>query len=86
MNQDFCLRKPTTKAIELKCDDKCVVQNKIYRIAAIRIISTITLKKKLRNKLCFILYCDDDKSKKEKIFPADYLLTLNEDFIVIMDD
>ena len=54
------------KASELRKGDICIIKNKIYKITAIWVVPTLT-KNTLFHKLRFVLYCDDDKSKKNYI-------------------
>ena len=76
VNQNIVLKKETIKASELRKDDKCIVKNKIYKITDIGLISTI-LTNKIHNKLRFSLYCEEDKSKINTIYPKDYQLELD---------
>jgi hypothetical protein len=81
VNQNVVLKKETIKASELRRGDMCIVKNKIYKINAIWIIPTLTTNG-LHNKFRFILYCEEDKSKIERIYPHDFQLELDENSYV----
>lgn len=85
VNQNVVLKKETIKASELRRNDMCIVKNKIYKITAIWFaptLETIGLQHKFR----FILYCEEDKSKIEKIYPADFQLELDANSYVEMEN
>jgi translation elongation factor P/translation initiation factor 5A len=83
MTIDDVLKKQTIKAIELKKGDICIVKNKIYKITAIWFTPEMT-KNGLHHKFRFVLYCEDDKSKIEIIYPADFQLELDANSYVEM--
>ena len=85
VNQNVVLKKETIKASDLRKNDMCIVKNKIYKITAIWFaptLATIGLQHKFR----FILYCEEDKSKIEKIYPADFQLELDANSYVEMEN
>jgi hypothetical protein len=84
VNQNVVLKKETIKASELRRGDMCIVKNKIYKINAIWIIPTLTTNG-LHNKFRFILYCEEDKSKIERIYPHDFQLELDMNSYVEME-
>jgi hypothetical protein len=77
VNQNVVLKKETIKASELRKSDMCIVKNKIYKITAIWFAPTLTT-----NGLHFILYCEEDKSTIERIYPHDFQLELDENSYV----
>jgi translation elongation factor P/translation initiation factor 5A len=84
VNQNVVLKKETIKASELKKNDMCIIQDKIYKITAIWFaptLETIGLQHKFR----FILYCEEDKSKIERIYPVDFQLELDMNSYVEME-
>ncbi len=81
VNQNVVLKKETIKASELRRGDMCIVKNKIYKIIDILFVSTQTTNG-LDNKKRFILYCEEDKSKIERIYPHDFQLELDENSYV----
>lgn len=66
----------TKRASELRKGDICIVKDKIYKITAIWVVPTLT-KNASFHKLSFVLYCDDDKSKTEKIYPNNFELEID---------
>ena len=85
VNQNVVLKKETIKASELKRNDMCIIQDKIYKITAIWFapeLATIGLQNNFR----FILYCEEDKTKIEKIYPADFQLELDANSYVEMEN
>lgn len=64
------------EASELRKGDKCIVKNKVYKITAIWIIPTLTTNG-LYHKNRFVLYCEDDKTKTEKIYPNNFELEID---------
>jgi len=84
VNQNVVLKKETIKASELRGGDMCIVKNKIYKITAIWIIPTLTTNG-LHNKFRFILYCEEDKSTIERIYPHDFQLELDMNSYVEME-
>lgn len=76
-------KKETIKAIELRKNDMCIIQNKIYKITAIWFDPILT-SNGLHNRFRFVLYCEEDKSKIEKIYSAEFQLELDENFYVEM--
>lgn len=64
------------KASELRKGDKCIVKNKVYKITAIWIMPTLTANG-LFHKKRFVLYCEDDKTKTEKIYPIYFELEID---------
>ena len=64
------------EASELRKGDKCIVKNKVYKITAIWIIPTLTTNG-LFHKNRFVLYCEDDKTKTEKIYPNNFELEID---------
>jgi len=68
------------KASELRKNDMCIIKNKIYKITSIWTMST-TIKHK---KLCFILYCEEDKSRIDIFYPEHIELELDEKSFVKM--
>ena len=85
VNQNVVLKKETIKASELRRNDMCIVKNKIYKITAIWFAPTLATIG-LQNSFRFILYCDEDKSKIEKIYPADFQLELDANSYVEMEN
>ena len=85
VNQNVVLKKETIKASELSKNDMCMVKNKIYKITAIWVAPTLATIG-LHNKFVFILYCEEDKSKIEKIYPADFQLELDANSYVEMEN
>ena len=84
VNQNVVLKKETIKASELRRGDMCIVKNKIYKITAIWFEPTLTTNGLIHN--CrFILYCEEDKSKIEKIYPHDFQLELDMNSYVEME-
>ena len=62
-------------ASEIRIGDKCIVNNKIYKIISIQIAKTNKIRKLLR----FILYCEDEKIKLERMYPENFELnSINE--------
>jgi translation elongation factor P/translation initiation factor 5A len=55
-------------ASEIKIGDKCIINNKIYKIISIWIVRTNKIRKLLR----FILYCEDEKIKLERTYPDQF--------------
>lgn len=64
------------KASELRKGDKCIVKDKVYKITAIWIIPTL-IANGLFHKRSFVLYCEDDKTKTEKIYPNNFELEID---------
>jgi hypothetical protein len=64
------------KVSELKKDYKCIIKNKVYIITAIWIVPTLTTNG-LYHKNRFVLYCEDDKTKTEKIYPNNFELEID---------
>ena len=85
VNQNVVLKKETIKASELRKNDMCIVKNKIYKITAIWFAPTFATIG-LHNKFRFILYCDEDKSKIERIYPVDFQLELDANSYVEMEN
>jgi hypothetical protein len=83
INQNVVLKKETIKAIELRKGNICIVKNKIYKITAIWFAPEMTTNG-LQNNFRFILYCEDDKSKIEKIYPDNFQLELDANSYVEM--
>ena len=81
VNQNIVLKKETIKACELRRNDMCIVNNKIYKITAIWITPTLTTNG-LHNKFRFILYCEEDKSTIERLYPHDFQFELDENSYV----
>ena len=81
VNQNVVLNKKTIKASELRRGDMCIVKNKIYKITAIWIIPTLTTNG-LIHKFRFILYCEEDKSTIERLYPHDFQFELDENSYV----
>jgi len=81
VNQNVVLKKETIKASELRRGDMCIVKNKIYKITAIWFAPTLTTNG-LHNKNRFILYCEEDKSTIERIYPHEFQLELDENSYV----
>jgi len=75
--QNIALKK-TIEASELRKNDMCIIKNKIYKITSIWVIRSTTR----YNKLCFILYCEEDKSKIDIIYPEILQLELDENSYV----
>ena len=84
VNQNVVLKKKTIKASELRRGDMCIVKNKIYKITAIWFEPTLTTNVLIHN-WRFILYCEDDKSKIERIYPHDFQLELDMNSYVEME-
>jgi hypothetical protein len=84
VNQNVVLKKETIKASELRKNDMCIVKNKIYKITAIWFMPTLTTNG-LHNNFRFILYCEEDKSKIEIIYPHDFQLELDMNSYVEME-
>jgi len=76
VNKNVVLKKETIKASELRRGDMCIVKNKIYKITAIWFAPTLTTNGLIHN-WRFILYCEEDKSKIERIYPHDFQLELD---------
>ncbi len=72
------------KASELKRGDMCIVKNKIYKITSIWFEPTLTTNGLIHN-WRFILYCEEDKSKIERIYPHDLQLELDMNSNVEME-
>lgn len=72
------------KASELRKGDKCIVKNKVYKITAIWVVPILTTNG-LYHKNRFVLYCEDDKSKTETIYPVSSLLIIDENGYIKMD-
>ena len=85
VNQNVVLKKETIKASELKKNDMCIVKNKIYKITAIWFAPTLATIG-LHNTFRFILYCEEDKSKIERIYPVDFQLELDANSYVEMEN
>jgi hypothetical protein len=83
VNQNVVLKKETIKASELRRGDMCIVKNKIYKITAIWFEPTLTTNGLIHN-WRFILYCEEDKSKIEIIYPHDFQLELDMNSYVEM--
>lgn len=68
----------TIKVSELKKNDKCIIKDKVYKITAIGLIPTMTIKTNgLYHKKRFVLYCEDDKTKTLKIYPNEFELEID---------
>ena len=85
VNQNVVLKKETIKASELRKNDMCIIKNKIYKITAIWFAPTLTTIG-LQHNFRFILYCDEDKSKIERIYPVDFQLELDANSYVEMEN
>ena len=83
VNQNVVLKKETIKASELRRNDMCIIQDKIYKITAIWFTPELTTNG-LQHNFKFILYCEEDKSKIEKIYPVDFQLELDTNSYVEM--
>ena len=81
VNQNVVLKKETIKASELRRGDMCIVKNKIYKITAIWFALTRPTNGLIHN-WRFILYCEEDKSTIERIYPHDFQLELDENSYV----
>ena len=68
--------KKIIKARELRKGDTCVIKDEVYKITAIWIIPTLTTNG-LFHKKRFILYCENDKTKTEKIYINYFELEIN---------
>ena len=77
-------KKETIKAIELRKNDMCIIQNKIYKINAIWFSPELTTNG-LHNRFRFVLYCEEDKSKIERIYSAEFQLELDDNSYVKME-
>jgi len=84
VNQNVVLKKETIKASELRRGDMCIVKNKIYKLNAIWFEPTLTTNGLIHN-WRFILYCEEDKSKIERIYPNDFQLELDMNSYVEME-
>jgi len=84
VNQNVVLKKETIKASELRRGDMCIVKNKIYKITAIWFEPTLTTNG-LHHKFRFILYCEEDKSTIERIYPHEFQLELDMNSYVEME-
>jgi len=78
------VKKETIKASELRRGGMCIVKNKIYKITAIWFEPTLTTNGLIHN-WRFILYCEKDKSKIERIYPHDFQLELDMNSYVEME-
>jgi len=81
VNQNVVLKKKTIKASELRRGDMCIVKNKIYKITAIWFAPTQETNG-LHHKFRFILYCEEDKSTIERLYPHDFQFELDENSYV----
>jgi hypothetical protein len=81
VNQNIVLKKETIKACELRRNDMCIVNNKIYKITAIWFEPTLTTNG-LDNNFRFVLYCDEDKSRIEVTYTEEFQLELDENSYV----
>lgn len=77
--------KETIKAIELKRGDMCIIKNKIYKITAIWFSPELTANG-LLNKFRFVLYCKQDESEIEIIYPTDFEFKLDANSYVEMQN
>ena len=84
VNQNVVLKKEIIKASELRRGDMCIVKNKIYKITAIWFAPTRTTNGLIHN-WRFILYCEEDKSTIEKIYPHEFQLELDMNSYVEME-
>jgi hypothetical protein len=84
VNQNVVLKKETIKASELRIDDMCIVKNKIYKITAIWFHPILTTNGLINNQR-FILYCEEDKSRIERIYPHEFQLELDMNSYVEME-
>jgi len=62
----------------------CIVKNKIYKITDIWFAPTLATNG-LHNKIRFILYCEEDKSTIERIYPHEFQLELDMNSYVEME-
>jgi len=62
----------------------CIVKNKIYKITAIWFAPTRTTNGLIHN-WRFILYCEEDKSTIERIYPHEFQLELDMNSYVEME-
>ena len=85
VNHNVVLKKETIKASELRKNDMCIIQDKIYKITAIWFAPTLATIG-LQNNFRFILYCEEDKSKIEKIYPVDFQVELDANSYVEMEN
>ena len=81
VNQNVVLKKETIKASELRRGDMCIVKNKLYKITAIWFAPTLTTNGLIHN-LRFILYCEEDISQIERLYPHDFQFELDENSYV----
>jgi hypothetical protein len=75
----------TKKAIELRRRDICIVKNKIYKITAIWFDPILT-SNGLHNRFRFVLYCEEDKSEIERIYPTDFEFKLDTNSYVEIEN
>lgn len=63
----------------------CIIKNKIYKITTIWFAPTLATIR-LQHNFRFILYCEEDKTKIERIYPADFQLELDANSYVEMEN
>ena len=73
--ENVVLKKKTIKASELRRGVMCIVKNKICKITAIWFAPTLTTNGLIHN-WRFILYCEEDKSTIERIYPHDFMISI----------
>ena len=85
VNQNVVSKKETIKASELRKNNMCIVKNKIYKITAIWFAPTLLPTIGLQHNFRFNLYCEEDKSKIERIYPVDFQFELDANSYVEME-